>query len=181
MSRNFTNQEQKILLERVSHGDVKSFRLIFDAYNKRLYAAALKITKSAYAAEEIVQEVFAGLWKGRSKLTDVRNPQAYILTIAYNRTFRYLKKTAANKSMLQSLRHRICEARNPTEEWMDLKETGELLDKAVEELPPRRQLIFKLSRENGLSHKEIAVQLKISPLTVKKQIVMALKSIRASL
>lgn len=181
MSRNLSIQEQKILLGRVSDGDVIAFRVLFDTYNKRLYAAALKITKSSYGAEEIVQEVFAGLWEHRTRLQEVENPSAYIFTVAYNRTFRYLKKVSKSKDLKEALRHRLQEARNDTEEWLDMKETNDLIHQAVSQLPPRRQLIFKLSREKGLSHKEIAEQLNISPLTVKKQMVIALRNIRSSL
>lgn len=181
MLQHISLRDQKKLLKRVSDGDVGAFRILFNAYNKRLYAAALKITKSAYGAEEIVQEIFAGLWENRTGLQDVDNPPAYIFTVAYNRTFRYLKKVAADQHMIKSLRNRIHEMQNETEDWLNLKETNELINQAVGKLPPQRQLIFKLSRENGLSHKEIAEQLNISPLTVKKQIVMALRSIRTSL
>ena len=181
MPKNLSIQEQKILLVRVSDGDVIAFRALFDAYNKRLYAAALKITKSSYGAEEIVQEVFAGLWEHRTRLADIDNPPAYIFTVAYNRTFRYLKKVSKNKDLKEALRYRLQEARNDTEEWMDMKETNDLIHQVVSQLPSRRQLIFKLSREKGLSHKEIAEQLNISPLTVKKQVVIALRNIRTSL
>jgi len=181
MPKNLSIQEQKILLVRVSDGDVIAFRALFDAYNKRLYAAALKITKSSYGAEEIVQEVFAGLWEHRTRLQEVENPSAYIFTVAYNRTFRYLKKVSKSKDLKEALRHRLKEARNDTEESMDMKETNRLINETIGQLPPRRQLIFKLSREEGLSHKEIAEQLNISPLTVKKQVVIALRNIRSSL
>ncbi len=181
MPRNLSIQEQQILLGRVSDGDIAAFRILFDTYNKRLYAAALKITKSPYGAEEIVQEVFAGLWESRTQLKEVENPPAYIFTVAYNRTFRYLKKVSKSKALKEALRHRVHEARNDTEEWMDVKETNALINRAIGQLPPRRRLIFKLSREEGLSHKEIAERLNISPLTVKKQVVIALRNIRASI
>lgn len=173
--------DHKIVLKRVAEGDVTAFRMLFDAYNKRLYAAALKITKSSYGAEEIVQEIFTDLWEGRSNLADVDNPAAYIFTVAYNRTFRYLKKLAADSDMRRSLKYRISDSHNETEEWMEMNETREIIESAVNGLPSQRQLIFKLSRETGLSHKEIAEQLHISPLTVKKQLVLALRNIRSSL
>lgn len=181
MLQSLSLQEQSALLKRVAGGDTAAFRILFDAYNRRIYAAALKMTKSTYGAEEIVQEIFASLWENRNNLQNVENPPAYIFTVAYNRTYRYLKKVAADTNMLQTLKLHIREYGNEIEDLLDMKETGELINHAVEKLPPRRKLIFKLSREEGLSHKEIADQLDISPLTVKKQMVMALRTIRASL
>lgn len=173
--------DHKAVLKRVSDGDVTAFRALFDAYNKRLYAAALKITKSSYGAEEIVQETFADLWAGRANLADIDNPTSYVFTVAYNRTFKYLKMMAADVKLMQSLKCHSIEPRNDTEEWMDVNETREIIDNVVMDLPSQRRLIFKLSRENGLTHKEIADQLNISPLTVKKQLALALRNIRSSL
>ena len=181
MLRELSIPEQKSLLDRMSDGDIKAFRAIFDAYNTPLYTITLKITKSSYSAEEIVQETFAILWESRLKLKDIENPRAYLFTVAYNKAFSYLKKIAKNQDLKEMLRNQIHEARNDIEEWMDIKETRELIDQAVEKMPPRRQLIFKLSREESLSHKEIAEKLHISPLTVKKQMVIALKNIRSML
>lgn len=179
MPRDLSLYDQKRLLERIAGGDIPAFRDLFDAYRDRLYAAAFKITKSAYAAEETVQEIFAAIWESRSGLRDVADPAAYIFTIAYNKSFRYLKKVAADKTMLASLSWLIKESQPKTSEWLELKESLELIDHAVEELPPQRQLIYRL-RQNGLSHKQIAEKLNISPLTVKKQLVLALRNIRSA-
>jgi RNA polymerase sigma-70 factor (ECF subfamily) len=176
-----SEHDQKILFRRIAQGDIEAFRNLFDAYRTRLYAVALKITKSSYGAEEIVQEIFVSLWEGRPNLAKVDNPSAYIFTIAYNKSFRFLKRVAADSVLYDSLRLGVELARNETEEWLNVKETNEFIDRAIEELPPQRQLIFKLSRERGLTHKEIAHQLDISPLTVKKQMALALHYLRSIL
>lgn len=172
---------ERELLQLVANGDMPAFRQLFDAYKNRLYAAALKITRSEYAAEELVQEIFMALWEGRASLHAVDNPPAYIFTVAYNKTFRYLKKKSADSNFLRSLVQITTEEHSATEEWLDVRESAELIRQAVDQLPPQRQLIYRLSREKGLSHEEIARQLNISPLTVKKQISLALQGIRSQL
>ncbi|GAA4305233.1 RNA polymerase sigma-70 factor [Compostibacter hankyongensis] len=179
--QNLAKYNPKALLRDVAAGNVSAFRTLFDMYRARLYAAALKITKSPYAAEEIVQEIFASLWERRACLADVDDASAYIFTVAYHQSFRYLKKVAADARLFQSLMIRLQEARNETEEQVEVNETRQLIDHAVRELPPQRQRIYKLSRENGLTHQQIASELRISPLTVKKQLVLALRNIRAVL
>jgi RNA polymerase sigma-70 factor (family 1) len=181
MVRSMSIHEEKALLIKVSQGEVGAFRTLFDAYRVGLYAAALKITKSDYAAEEIVQETFASLWESRSSLLDVENPPAYIFTIAYNKTFRHLKKVSTDSELLRSLMARMREGHEETREWLDARESGELINQAVAELPAQRKLIYQLSREQGLSHEAIAGQLNISPFTVKKQISLALRNIRDNL
>lgn len=173
--------DQKRLFQDISKGDTAAFRVVFDAYRVRLYAAILKITKSVYAAEEIVQEIFTSLWEGRSNLANVDNPPAYIFTVAYNRSFRYLKKVAADAQLHKTFISHVKTTQNDTEEQLGVKETRELIDHIINELPPQRKLIYKLSRESGLTHQQIASQLHISPLTVKKHIVLALRTIRDNL
>lgn len=173
--------DQKVLFRRVSAGEVDAFRVLFDLYRNRLYAAALKLTKDRAAAEDIVQEVFTALWEGRENLATVDNPPAYIFTVAYNKTYRYLKRVAADGRLYQALRLRMKTAYQTTEELLDLKETQQLIEHVVEKLPSQRRLIYRLSREKGLTHQQIADRLHISPLTAKKQIVLALRHIRSSL
>jgi RNA polymerase sigma-70 factor (family 1) len=171
---------ERDLFLQVAGGDVTAFRTIFDAYRLRLYGAAFKLTKSDYAAEEIVQEIFTALWESRANLANVENPPAYIFTIAYNKTFRYLKKASNDQAFLQSLT-RKGEGHSETEEYLDVRESEALINDAVKDLPPQRKLIYKMSREKGMSHAEIAEELNISPLTVKRQIQLALHSIRETL
>jgi len=171
---------ERDLFRQVAGGDTAAFRTIFDAYRLRLYGAAFKLTKSDYAAEEIVQEIFTALWESRANLADVENPPAYIFTIAYNKTFRYLKKASNDQAFLATLA-RKGEGHSETEEYLDVRESEAMINDAVKILPPQRKLIYKMSREQGMSHAEIAEELNISPLTVKKQVQLALQSIRETL
>ena len=170
--------EQQQLFNAIAAGDITAFRQVFDLYRQRLFAAALKITKSGYAAEEIVQEIFASLWESRSQLEKVENPPAYIFTIAYNKTWRYLKKTSGDNARLQALLKRADDRDNHTEEWIDVRESHQILETAIRQLPKQRQLIYRMSREEGLSYEQIAERLKISKLTVKKQMALALQNLR---
>lgn len=173
--------DQQLLLKKIATGDTVAFRELFDLYRNRLYASALKITREPHIAEDIVQDIFIALWEGKAGLGQIDNPSAYIFTVAYNKTFQYLKKMAANTALVQELIVQSANGDRGTEEWLEIKECQALIHQAIEELPARRQLIYKLSREQGFSHDEIARQLNISRLTVKKQIVLALDNIRTSL
>jgi len=181
MKQDYSVDDLHILFELVSRGDTVAFKKLFETYRGRLHAAAYKVAKSADAAEDIVQEIFTRIWENHLHLAAIDNPSAYIFTIAYHESFRYLKKVSADQKLYESLKSRIKIMDNKTEEWMEIKETQQAIDQAVEALPPQRQLIYRLSRENGLSYKEIAVRLHISSLTVKKQLQLALRNIRTGL
>lgn len=181
MNQGVTLYDLKRVFQCIAESDAIAFRELFDAYRQRLYAGALKITKSADAAEDIVQEIFTRIWENRLCLKEVEDPSAYIFTVAYHESFRYLKKVAADQKLYESVRKRMKVADNKTEEWIEVKETEQIIHHLINELPTQRQLIYKLSREEGLSYKEIGDRLHISSLTVKKQLQLALRNIRSGL
>lgn len=181
MKQDYSVNELHILFKLISQGDTAAFKELFEAYRGKIHAAVYKVAKSAHAAEDIVQEIFTRIWENRLHLPGIDNPSAYIFTIAYHESFRYLKKVSADQKLYESLKTRIKILDNKTEEWMEVEETQRVINQVIEALPPQRQLIYKLSRENGLSYKEIAVRLHISSLTVKKQLQLALRNIRTGL
>lgn len=181
MKQDYSVNDLQILFKLVSKGDTAAFKELFEAYRGRLCAAAYQVAKSTDAAEDIVQEIFTRIWENRLHLCEIDNPSAYVFTIGYHESFRYLKKVSQDQKLFEALKSRIKIMDNHTEEWMEVTETQRIIDQVIEALPPQRQLIYKLSREGGLSYKEIAGRLHISSLTVKKQLQLALRNIRAGL
>lgn len=171
----YTDRE---LLQQVASGDPIAFRQLFDLYKLRLYSFVLQMTHSQVDAEEIVQDVFTKLWEGRANLTGVEYPGKYIYTIARNTTLNHLTKLARDRRLLQQLWVNISQHENPTEELLQAQECGQLISKAISQLSPQRQTIFTLSREQGLSHEEIASRLGLSKSRVKNIIVEILKHVR---
>ena len=171
--------DNKVLFVQTAQGDTTAFRCIFDIYKAPFYAAAFKMTRSAYLAEEIVQEVFILLWTKRQQVAAAEKPAAYLLTVLHNCIYAHFKKIAAEKN----LKHLLLQNSNGPEEpslenMLQLKENQQLLREIISQLPPRQQLIYKLSKQEGLSRMEIASQLHISPHSVKNHLQDAVKSIR---
>lgn len=165
-------------MQRIAQGDEAAFRIIFDYYKGRFYAAAIKMTRSADMAEEIVQEVFVTLWLRRSVLASVETPASYLFTIVYNNIYAHFKKLALEKRMKQGVSERINESECPTEDRLIDKENQQLLQSLIQQLPPQQQSVYKLSKLEGLSRNEIAERLHISPNTVKNHLQEAVKFIR---
>jgi RNA polymerase sigma-70 factor (family 1) len=166
------------LFNQVAHGDETAFTTIFYHYSKRIYPFVLKKTKSKIIAEEIVQEIFMQLWSSRKNLAHVENYESYIFTIAANKVYKYFKKIASEEKLLKALWNRVNELRYTIEEIIELKESEELIKKLIDKLPPQRKKIYLLSREQGLSHSEIAQHLNISTSTVNNQLTEALRFIK---
>lgn len=172
---------EKDLWAQVSSGNEASFRILFDHYKTRLFNLSLKIIKSPIIAEDIVQEVFLSIWKNKDKLSSIEDIPAYIFTITYNQIFKNLKKISSHNALMEDLINNTCIEQNTTGEMVDAEESQSVINKAINHLPPRRQAIYKLSRQEGMSHDEIANYLQISRSTVKNQLVHALKYIRSVL
>lgn len=166
---------------RMSQGDEAAFTEIFFHYSARIHPFIKKMTRSEEVTEELVQDVFVSLWKSREKLPEINNYSAYIFTFATNRTYNYLKVKAREIKRLQALAAVEKDFTNNTIETIDLNESRELINELVNELAPQQKLIYKLTREEGLSHEEIALQLNISKNTVKNHLVKTLKFLRDNL
>lgn len=172
---------EKDTFARLITGDHAAFEAIFIHYTKRLFPFILKMTRDESSAEEIMQEVFISIWTKREKFAAVDNYQGYIFQITTNQTINYLRSQARTHIRLNNLARKIVETENSTEEKIDLRQSEAIVKEVIESLPPQRKLIFKLSREQGLSHDQIADQLHISKNTVKNQIMEAMRMIKEQL
>jgi RNA polymerase sigma-70 factor (family 1) len=169
--------DEKALLKEIAMGDECAFRKLFDLYKERFYLVVLKMTHSNEVAEDIVQDVFMNIWSKRKSLVDIDNPSSYFFTAVYRRVYHHYQKVAQEKKLLQ-VALPINESVNTTEEMVLVHESNELIAQAVAKLPPQQQLVFKLSRQEGLSREDIALKLQISPHTVKNHLADAIKFIR---
>lgn len=172
---------EKELLRRIAGGDEAAFRIIFDLYRQRLFAFAWQISHSTVEAEEIVQDIFMKLWENRQAMAEVEYPRKYIYTMARNRAVDLLGKIARDHKLRTAAWVNLSQDRNITEELLNEKESRELISEAVASLPEKKQAIFRLSRQEGLSHQEIAREMSLSVQTVKNILTEILKHIKAHL
>ncbi|WP_347840584.1 RNA polymerase sigma-70 factor [uncultured Draconibacterium sp.] len=179
MTNTKANTEQVKLLKK---GDMAAFDTIYSAYCHKLYAFVLKYVKQEEDAEEIVQEVFVKIWESRGKIDSYMSFDAFLFTIAYNSSISLLRKRLSeNKSRdyLKSLQ-KIEQVDSVIEE-IQYKELHSKVQDLLNQLTPRQKEIYELSREAGLTHKEIATKLGISENTVKNHLVTTLKFLRSNI
>lgn len=174
----FPLDNEVALFGQIAEGNETAFRQVYYHYYRQLHGFLLHLVKSEPVAEEIVQETFARLWEHRQALADKGYSAPWLFRVAANLGYDHLKKSA-NESKLHSLLANAPAAlHNNVQEHMETRQGHDLLEQAINALPEQRQLIFRLSRQEGLSHQEIADRLQISPNTVKNQLVTALKAVR---
>lgn len=169
------------LVKRLQLNEEEALTIIYKEYWEIMYMAAYNLVKDRSVCEDIVQEVFISLWQRREKLQIKTSLKSYLYTSTVYKVYDHFSK---NKKMLKdelfdNFENKI-EASNPETKLMH-EELIRHLDAIVDSLPDKCREVYKLSRENMLSNKEIAEQLNISQRTVEGHISKALKILKESL
>jgi RNA polymerase sigma-70 factor (ECF subfamily) len=168
------------LLLQVGNDNQLAFKAVFDFYKEPFYLASYKIIKSHHLTEEIVQEIFIGLWVNRKKVAAADNPQAYLITMLHNSIYGHFRKLALEKTMKKNVVYRFPKSDSGSiEEGLCDKENNLMLETIISQLPPQQRIIYKLCRQQGLSREQIAAELHISPHTVKNHLHKAMQFIRS--
>jgi RNA polymerase sigma-19 factor, ECF subfamily len=167
------------LMRDIAAGDEKAFRKLFEDNIQKLIYFVFAIVKSKDIAQEIADEVFIRLWKNRENAVNIRNIKVYLYIAAKNTALNYISRKAFEQitEPLTDIDITINSEQVPDKQMI----TAELFNKiheAVNSLPPRCKIIFKLVREDGLTYKEVSDILNISENTVDAQMVIAAKRIR---
>jgi len=170
------------LYKRIAAGDEAAFASLFNRYYPLLRPFIFKMTRSADQTEEMLQETFMRIWLNRDQLPDIENMHAWIFTIASRQCLNAIRKDLNNRKKIAALQQQESgtEPHTPLDKTQ-LAEITRLVAEAINKMPAQRQRIYRMSREQGLKHAEIAEALSISVTTVKNVLVVALKDIRAYL
>ncbi len=170
------------LVKLLKKGDMSAFDIIYKKYSRRLYGFVFRYVKQEVDTEEIIQEVFVKIWQNRDKINVYSSFESFLFTIAHNETINLLKKRATEQKYVEHVKslQQIEESYEIANE-IHYKELEQKFHGLLDELSPRQKEIFKLSREEGLSHKEIAERLGISSNTVKNHLVTALSFLKNGL
>ena len=166
-----------LLLRELAAGSETAFKTIFDHYRPKLFSYILQLSDSREIAEDVVHDVFLHLWAKRENFKDVGNLNAYIYRMVQNKAINGFKRLANETLIVAELSRRPAGTTDPAE-LLSYKELLHSLQDAVEELTPQQKQVYILSRQRGLKQEEIASQLKISVLTVKKHLTDALRYLR---
>ena len=176
-----TGQQEKEILLRLIQGDEQAFEKIYRLYSNRLYGRLLKLLKSVPQTEEILQDVFLKVWEYRASIDPEKSFRAFLFKIAENKAYDFFRKAALHKAFETELIALSTSNHTMLEELIRDEEKYVLLEKAINNLPPQRQQVFRLCKLERKSYTEAGQLLGISLSTVSDHIVKATKSIRTQL
>jgi RNA polymerase sigma-70 factor (family 1) len=174
----YTQESEKILLVRIASGDQLAFTQLFNRYHAFVYDYSIKLTRSKFHAEEIVQQIFMKLWQNRDGIVAIDNFAAYINRATRNQSYSVLKVLAAQASREVELTDNDLRDCNNSEHLLLYNESTKILKSGVDSLPPQRKLVYELCHDHGMKYSEVASKLNIAPGTVHTHMKLALKTIR---
>jgi RNA polymerase sigma-70 factor (ECF subfamily) len=179
MSARFNHTENDVeLLSRLQDDDQFAFTSIYNKYWENLYAVAYAILKDKAICEDIIQDIFINIWNKRKSMVIKVSLKAYLTASVKHEVFRQLRKKIESLEIIDDL---LIDPATSPQENIEYKELLEHINFVVNKLSTKCREVFILSREQELSHKEIAVQRNISTKTVENQIGKALSSFKDSI
>ncbi len=162
------------------NNDESAFNRLYKLNVVRLYQFSYSFVKEKEVAEEIVNDVFLKIWLDRSKLDTIRNLTVYLYVAVKNASLNYLNRVSSRRiSFLSSYEQsfKLLVVEPDPEQLLIGKEMKMTIQQAINQLPPRCRVIFKMLKEDGLSANEVAEILEISNKTVFAQLSIAIKKI----
>jgi len=172
------------LWEAIKNNDEKAFAKLFYRYSTKIYSKAYSYLRDKEVCEQIVHDLFIGLWNGRHTL-EIQSFSAYLTSAARYKIYkhRYAAKVVPieYKESLEDTAYLHSTSQNEGYNKLVSEEMELKVDSCLATLPERCQEIYIMSHRQQLSNDEIADELGISKRTVENQITNALKHLRFSL
>ncbi|WP_010664823.1 RNA polymerase sigma-70 factor [Marinilabilia salmonicolor] len=166
------------LCEGLRNGDKTVLDEVYYLYHKKIFAFALSYLKNQEDAYDIVQEVFINIWNHRGDLKSDARIEPLIFTATKNAVISLFRKKSTEKKYLEYLGNATTSNNLGAEELSDFGFLEEEYHSLIDQLPEKRRKVFMLSRQKGLTNKEIAKQLGVSEKTVENQLTKALAFLR---
>lgn len=158
--------------------DQQAFIKLFRHFQPALKKFAYSICQNREDAEEIVEDVFIRIWMKRRTLDQVQNLKLYLYLATRNFSLNYCRnKHNTTQLNIDEMKIEFQSLLPDPQQQMLSMEIQEQIAKAIEELPHKCKVIFKLVKEDGLKQKDVAELLHLSLKTVENQLAIAVKRI----
>lgn len=179
----YEQHTDQFLLQQLSLNDQAAFTTIYERYWKTLFREAMNVLRSQKEAEDCVQELFVSIWNRRQALSINSSLKAYLQTAIRYQCIDRIERDMIRGGYLDDFSSYL-EAHHvipSIEQELEARELAANIDQLMDKMPGKMREVFRLSRQEQLTHREIADRLQISEETVKKQIYLALKILRSNL
>jgi RNA polymerase sigma-70 factor (ECF subfamily) len=182
MGKKFQKSDEELMLN-VQKGDMAAFEALYDRYQKRLFHFILRFARQRSLAEDILQETFLRLLKGRKSYRKGSRFSTYLFIIGRNLCLDALKSWERRHLLLsqEDEIERAADKSKGPDKILEETETGKNIQSAIEALPADQREVLILSKYSGLSYDGIARIVNSTPAAVKQKAYRAMQSLRQRL
>lgn len=170
--------DEHFLVLRLIDGDEDAFCELYASYKNRLIYFAMRFLKSREYAEDVFQDAFTIIWQGRRFINPDASFSSYLYTIVRNRILNQLRDLDNQDRLKEQILAHAVDYTEETKQQIMADDLRHLIACAMQQLTARQREIFKMSREEQMSHREIADALGISVNTVQEHISTSLRILR---
>lgn len=168
------------LVEALGKDNREAFAEIYERYWSRLFWVFYRKLKAKEVAEELVQDLFISLWNKRAT-TQIENLEHYLFSAVKYRIIDYIRAQLTRESYSVYYKAFISIENHETEETVAVNDLTFALEESIDKLPEKSREVFRLSRLEHRSIREIAKLLNLSEKAVEYHLTKALKMLRGHL
>lgn len=173
--------DERSLVLRLIDGDEDAFCELYASYKNRLIYFAMRFLKSREYAEDVFQDAFTVIWQGRRFINPDTSFSSYLYTIVRNRVLNQLRDLDNQDKLKEQILAQAVDYTEDTKHRIMADDLRHLIACAKQQLTVRQREVFRMSREEQMSHQEIADALGISINTVQEHISTSLRVLRVYL
>jgi len=178
MGSDSKDQKFRDLLGRIAMGSHRAFGELYDLFRPDLLDHVLAKVRDVQAAEDIVHDLFVSLWNRRESILEIESIPAYLYSSCRYLVFRHYRRRMLTDGSEEDLD--MPSGEPPLEERLHYRYLLDMVEREVEKLPEKCRRVFRLSRYEYLSNREIAERMAISESTVENHINKAINRLRLS-
>lgn len=170
------------LVARMRLGDPDAFEEFFRTYERPVYITALAITRDPFLAEEILQDCFVRAYRARHRLRTDRSPLPWLHRVTTNLCYsRIARRRMILEPITALISNRLADLTSRPDQVVESREIIEVLQRAIDTLPPKQQTAVILYYLHGYSLAQSAEMAGCNVGTMKSRVHYALKALRSRL
>ena len=180
MSEKNKNTDQK-LVKTLKKGDVFAFNELFHKYSQKVYNFSIKHLENEEDVKDLVQEIFMKIWDKRKEIDANKSFNGFLFTITLNLIRNYFRKKVKDRKLVNKWLEETEPYSDSTKLSIEFRSLEKVVNTIVEQLPPKRRMVFRLSRNEGISNDDIARRMNIQKKTIENHLNLALRYLRERL
>ncbi|MDR6783035.1 RNA polymerase sigma-70 factor (family 1) [Pedobacter africanus] len=172
-------KDENRLLEEAAAGSRTAYTILYTFYLPKLYKYILPFTRfSKEDTEEILHDIFMKIWERKEGLSGIRSFNSYIYSMARNKLVNLHEHSKVKQKAFDYIVNHSELSGNSADQNYIYSQYREVMQRAIDALPPKRRQVFEMSTYEELSQDQIATELKISKSMVKKQLYAATRHVK---